>query len=256
MNSQWKTILCRPCLVIAACLAVTISLTAQVKTTTTETEGAPSQEMSVEQAEVVYVNGNDLVVKMDNGEIRHLPNIPETARATVDGKELSVHELKPGMKLQRTITVTTTPKTITTVQTVTGKVFSVMPPNSVILTLENGQNQKFKVPKGQKFTVDGAETDVFSLKKGMVVSATKITEEPVTVAEQKSRVSGQSPPPPPPPPSDAPILIAQAEPAPAPAPAAEPEPTSLPKTGSFVPLMGLMGLVLTGLSFGLRFVRR
>jgi hypothetical protein len=38
----------------------------------------------------------------------------------VDGKQLGIHDLKPGMKLQRNITTASTPQTITTVQTVTG----------------------------------------------------------------------------------------------------------------------------------------
>jgi hypothetical protein len=38
---------------------------------------------------------------------------------------------------------------------VTGKVWHVSPPSSVILTLEDGTNQSFKIPKGQKFTSMG-----------------------------------------------------------------------------------------------------
>ena len=63
------------------------------------------------------------------------------------------------MKLQRNITTASTPQTITTVQSVTGKVWHVTPPNSVILTLEDGTNQSFKIPNGQKFTIDGQQVD-------------------------------------------------------------------------------------------------
>ena len=70
------------------------------------------------------VSGSDLVVKMADGTIRNFENVPESARVTVDGKQLGIHDLKPGMKLQRTITTTTTPMTITTVQTVKGKVWA------------------------------------------------------------------------------------------------------------------------------------
>ena len=120
------------------------------------------------------------------------------------------------MKLERTTIVTTTPKTITTVKSVTGKVWHISPPNSVILTLEDGTNQEFKIPKGQKFMVDGQETDAFGLKKGMMVSATKVVEEPISVVEQQRKLTGTMPPPPPAPPADVPILIATAEPTPAP----------------------------------------
>ena len=117
----------------AMCLAFTLSMSAQVKTETTTERGQAVHESTVERGEVVLVSGNDLVVKMENGEIRHFANVPESVKATVDGRELGIHDLKPGMKLQRTLTVTTTPKTITTVQTVTGKVWQITPPNSVRL---------------------------------------------------------------------------------------------------------------------------
>src|SRR6201987_802138 len=226
------------------CFAVAISMSAQVKTTTDTTSGQAAHEVTVERGEVVVVQGNDRVVKMEDGTIRHVANVPESAKVNVDGRELGIHDLKPGMKLQRTITTTTTPQTITTVKTVTGKVWHISPPSSVILTLEDGTNQQFKIPKGQKFMVDGQQTDAWGLKKGMTVSATKIVEEPITVVEHEKKLTGSMPPPPPPPPADAPILIAVLTPAPAPAA----EPTELPKTGSLLPLIGLLGFASVFLS--------
>jgi len=231
-------------------LAFALSMSAQGQTESTTTAGQASHAETVERGEVVHVSGNDLVVKMEDGTIRHFPNVPDSARATVDGRELGIHDLKPGMKLERTITVTTTPQTITTVQTVTGKVWHVSPPSSVILRLEDGTNQQFKIPKDQKFTVDGQETDAWGLKKGMKVSATKVVEEPQTVVEHQRQVTGSMPPPPPAPPADVPILIAVAEPAPAPA-----SPAELPKTGSLLPLIGLLGSLLLLASLGLKAIR-
>ena len=240
-------------LVAGACLALASSMSAQVQTETNTTAGQASHETTVERGEVVTVSGNDLVVKMEDGTIRHFANVPESARATVDGQELGIHDLKPGMKLQRTITLTTTPKTITTVKSVTGKVWHVSPPNTVILTLEDGTNQQFKIPKGQKFMVDGQETDAWGLKKGMTISATKVVEEPINVIEEQRRVTGSMPPPPPAPPADVPILIASAEPVPA--PAAPATPAELPKTASLLPLIGLLGSLALLSSFGLRVIR-
>lgn len=238
------------------CIAFAASMSAQVKTETSTMQGPSTHEVKVERGEVVMVTGNDLIVKMDDGTIRHIANVPESARVDVDGQQLGIHDLKPGMKLQKTITTTSTPKTITTVQTVTGKVWHVTPPTSVILTLEDGTNQQFKIPKGQKFTVNGQQTDAFGLKKGMVVSATKVVETPETVVTQKRALTGNMPPPPPAPPADAPILVATA--APTPAPAAEPAaaPAELPKTGSFLPLIGLLGSFSLLLSMGLAAIRK
>jgi hypothetical protein len=226
-------------------LAFTVRVSAQVQTSTSTEHKAASHDVKVEHAEVLVVDGNDLVVKMEDGSIRHISDVPESSKVTVDGRELGVHELKPGMHLSKTVTTITTPKVITTTETVTGKVWHVSPPLSVILTMADGTNQSFKIPKGQKFMVNGQETDAFGLKKGMNVSATKVVEEPITVVEQKAKLTGRMPPPPPPPAADQPILIAVAVPAaPAAAPAPEAAPAALPKTASNLPLIGLLGLLL------------
>jgi len=229
---------------------------AQVKTATSTETGTPLQAVTVERGEVWYVSGNDLVVKMEDGTLRNFMNIPEDARVTVDGKQLSVKELRPGMKLQRTISTTMTPAVITTVQTITGTVFYVSPPKSVILTLEDGTNQKFDIPKGQMFEVQGKTVDAFGLKKGMKVSAAKIVQTPATMTATEKVVTGTMPPPP-----NMPILVAASAPKPAPPPppppAAEaPKPAKLPVTASPLPLLGLVGLLLVGLGLGLGIVRR
>jgi hypothetical protein len=245
------------------CLVFAVAMLAQ-ETSKTETKAGPgSKKVQVERGEVVYVSGNELVVKMEGGEVRHFPNVPDSARATVDGKELSIHELKPGMKLQRTITTTTTPRTVTTVRTVQGKVWQVSPPNSVILSLADGTNKQYKIPKGQKFMIEGQEKTAFELKKGMNVSVTAITEVPETVVAEQRRTTGSAPPPPETPPIQGALLIETPLPAPAhsamaaaPAAAApEPPPAKLPKTGSALPLVGLLGLLCSGLSVGLRMLR-
>jgi hypothetical protein len=190
------------------------------------------------------VSGNDLVVKMEDGQIRDFPNVPESARITVNGQQLSIHDLKPGMKLERTITTTTTPQVVTTVKRVTGRVFQVRPPSSVILTLEDGTREQFKIPQGQKFNVDGQEVDAFHLKEGMTISATKMVTVPESVVTQQRKVTGEMPPPP----TEAiqgPVLVviqtkqvAQAKPA-----EAQPAPQKLPQTASELPLIGLIGVL-------------
>jgi hypothetical protein len=204
------------------------ALFAQSQTTkTTTTRGATTRTMEVERGEVVNVYGNDLIVRMASGEIRHFPNIPESARVTVDGKELGIHDLKPGMKLQRTITTTSTPLYVTTVKTITGKVWQVVSNDTIVLTVEGGENQMFTIPKGEKFTVNGKEVDAFGLKRGMRITATEIVEVPVTAEMQHSEVTGSMPPAPPAPPAGQPILILPTTAAPAagkPAPAPESTP--------------------------------
>ena len=235
-------------------LALTLSASAQVETTTTTTAHKASVQTTVESGVVVYVSGNDLLVKASDGSIRHFANVPESARVTVDGQQLGIHDLKPGMKLQRTITTTTTPQTITTVQSVTGKVWYINPPSSVILTMEDGKNQQFKIPNNQKFNVDGQMVDAWGLRKGMKVSATKVVEVPMTVVSQSRSVTGEMPPPPPAPPADVPILVV-VETA-APVQVAQADAPALPHTGSELPLLGMLGLLSLASSLVLRTARK
>ena len=240
----------RSIVIVAACLSCAAWLAAQVQTNTSTTSHASTVQTTIEKGEIVFVEGNDVVVKMEDGTLRHFSNVPESARINVDGQELGVHDLKVGMKVQKTVTTITTPKTITTVKSVTGKVWHVTPPNSVILTLEDGTNQQFKIPKDQKFNVDGQMVDAWGLKKGMKISATKVVEEPIVDVEHQRQLTGSMPPPPPPPP-DQPIIVAVLTPVPAPAAAPE-----LPKTASSLPLVGLLGLGSLTAAFGLSLIRR
>src|SRR6266851_2268140 len=76
------------------CLAVALSMSAQVKTDTTTDMGKAAVQTKVESGEVVTVSGNDLVVKMTDGSLRHFANVPESAKVTVDGQQLGIHDLK------------------------------------------------------------------------------------------------------------------------------------------------------------------
>jgi hypothetical protein len=237
---------------------------AQVQTSQTEHAGQSSQKVTVDRGEVVWVSGNNAMIKMEDGKLELFQNIPESTHVMVDGKQLNVHQLTPGMKLERTTIVTTTPKTIRTVKTVTGKVWHVNPPNSVILTLENGENESFNIPKGQKFNIDGKETDAYGLRKGQVVSVSAVSEELRDDVLHQVKTTGTAPPPAPapaPPPPTMALLIVVPHTDPTPAPAATPAPvsttgqTELPHTAGTTPLVGLLALSLFALAVGVRWLR-
>jgi hypothetical protein len=242
----------------ALCVAFSLPAAAQVKSTETVGHGSAAKDVKIERGEIVYVSGNDVVVKMEDGSLRNFFNVPDSTTITVEGKQLNVHQIKPGMKVEKQTITTSAPRWITKIETVTGKVWHVTPPNSVTLTLEDGTNQTFKIPKGQKFTINGEETDAFDLKKGMVVSAQRITETPETVVTQEVKRSGTMPPPPPAPKPDVPILIVMAPPAPASVEEAkaEPAPSTLPKTASELPLIGLLGALFCGISLMIIAIRK
>ncbi|MGA3107295.1 MAG: hypothetical protein ABSD53_22665 [Terriglobales bacterium] len=235
-----------------ASMSFALVVNAQVNNETSIAHGPATKTVSVDRGEVVYASGSDLVLKKDDGTVVHFANVSDTA--TVDGKRVSVDDLEPGMKLERTITTTTTPHTVTSVQAVTGKVWHVNPPRFVILTLEDGTNHKFDLPNDHKVLVDGRLVDAWKLKKGMKISATRVIEAPGTVVAQETKLTGTAPPP---------IALAANEPifftmfvtAPAQPTLAEAIPVSLPETGSSLPLVGVLGVLALGSFLGLRAIR-
>ena len=253
------------------CTALTFTLVAAAQmpqTTKEKIAGAATVKTEQLSGTVVDREDNHLVVRMSTGGLRTF-DVPESRRFLIDGKELTVHDLKPGTRLTATITTTTTPVTERTTTVGTGKVWYVAG-NTVILTLPNNENRMYKVQESYRFVVDGKPASVHDLRKGMIVSAQKIVEEPKTEIATNTAVTGSAPPPPKPAaapaPAPRPAPTRAAAPAPAPAPkpaepvaerAAEPTPEpALPKTGSPLPLAGLLGLVFMGASFGLRILRR
>jgi hypothetical protein len=116
--------LCRIGLAVTA-LGLTLVLgiaSAQDASTSSAQTGQPTTTTEVKSGTIVYVSGNDVVVKLDDGTVKHVV-VPDTTTITVDGKDLTVHDLQPGMKVTRTITTTTTPVTVQTIRTVKGKVW-------------------------------------------------------------------------------------------------------------------------------------
>ena len=194
---------------VVVCVVFAMSGSAQMHTKTTTTSGKATQREKVDRAEVILVFGNDLVLRMEDGTVRHIANVPDSFTALVDGKKIGIYDLKAGMTLERTTKITTTPKVVKTVETVKGKVWHLQAPNYVFLTLEDGSSERFEIPKGQKFKVDGQMVDAWGLKPGMNITATKVVEFSTMEIEQQRKLTGSMPPPQPSPPADTPILVAK-----------------------------------------------
>jgi hypothetical protein len=218
-------------LIITITLATGPAAAQPTSTKSTSTRGATT-ETKLMEGTVLAVDGNNLVVRMSTGELRHIVASP-SQRALIDGKEVAAKDLQVGTKLKATVTTTTTSLVDRTVTVGSGQVWYVAAPN-VILTLPNGENRQYKVSDDYKFIVEGKPATVFDLRKGMRVSAQKITEEPRTVVTANTVVTGEPPPvqaaaspslPAAPVPKPAPEPVRTTEPAPAPTRAAEPPPT-------------------------------
>ena len=219
------------CSALMIATTLTTGLVAAQPTTTKSTAktGATTETKTMEGT-VLAVDGNNLIVRMSNGEIRHIV-ASDSQRALIEGREVAAKDLRVGTKLKATITTTTTSLVDRTVTVGSGKVWYVAG-NNVILTLPNGENRQYKVPDDYEFTVEGKPATVFELRKGMRVSAVKIVEAPRTEVAANTVVTGEPP---------APVATASAPvsaPAPAsatPAPAVTPAPSETPAPGGSTP---------------------
>src|ERR1041384_674042 len=97
---------------LAAALMILGSAAAQEmpKTTSERVKGSPSVKTEQLHGTVVYVEGNDLVVKMSGGEIREF-KVPPSRKFIIDGHQTNIAQLKPGTELTATVTTKTTPVT-------------------------------------------------------------------------------------------------------------------------------------------------
>jgi LPXTG-motif cell wall-anchored protein len=248
LNSRQMSIF-RAALCTLACALISAGVRAQDVSSTTVMSGPSTYETTVRSGTVVYVSGNELLVRLPDGTVEDFVVSPSQT-FTVDGKQMTIGDLKPGTHLTQSITTKTTPKTITTTRTIDGRVWHVNPPNYVILTLPDGTNKEYNVPKGQVFNIGGQQDTVFQLRKGMNVSATVVTEEPVIEASMHRSVTGVAPKPHPKAqvPDTVTTLLVESSTQPAQptqttqTASAETAPKALPKTGSEWPLVGLLGL--------------
>jgi hypothetical protein len=197
----------------------------------------------VKTFEVIAVDGNDLVVRLPEGT-RQI-NVPPGFVFTVNGKPMSVSDLRPGMSGTATITTTTTvtPVTVTevksgTVALVSGTAVYVRTPEGVRLFTQSELDKR-----GVKIFVDGKPRAVSELHEGNRLTATIVTTKPPSVVTEKEVQATLA--------RAAAAPVAAAPPLPAAprsaSPAPEPVATTarrLPSTAGSLPTVGLAGLVL------------
>ena len=191
-------------IVVMVALGLTFAGTPLAQTTSTA--------INVRNFEVISVDGNKLVVRDERGT-QEL-TVPDDFRFTVDGKQMSVSDLKPGMKGTATVTTTTTvnPVVVTEVREA-----EVLRASDLSMTVRqaDGNTRRFTQgeldKRGIQIVKDGKPVRIADLKKGEKLSATIITSgPPVVLTEQEVQAT-----------------LAESTPEPAPTKAAEPEPTKV-----------------------------
>jgi hypothetical protein len=220
--------------------------------------------------EILAVEGNQLVVRLPEGT-REL-TVADDFRFNIDGKQLSVRELKPGMKGTATITTKTTVTPVTVTEVKNGTVVQSSGSSIIVRTDEGFKSftQGDVDKRGVKIMRAGKPAQLSDFRQGDRLSATIITSKPPQVLTEKEvqatlgtaatggaaaggaaagggRPAGAAP---------APSAV---PPPPAPPDPSAPAKKTLPKTASSWPLLGLasvlslaMGLALTARR---RFVR-
>jgi hypothetical protein len=161
---------------------------AQKKTTTSE----------VRRFQVVSVDGNKVVVKGQRGSQEI--TVPDDFRFTVNGKKISVHELKPGMRGSATITTTTTVTPVHTTQVRNAEVVQASA-NSIIVRGAKGFQMYTEgdvEKRGIKVYKNGRPVTFSDLHAGDKLTATIVTEGPPKVVTQREVQARLASPPPPP----------------------------------------------------------
>ncbi|HEY7368836.1 MAG TPA: LPXTG cell wall anchor domain-containing protein [Thermoanaerobaculia bacterium] len=245
MNRLWNRIL--P--LVVSCVSILWASTALAQTTTTTEK---------RNFEIISVDGNKVVFRGEQG-VREV-TLPADFVLTVDGREVGVAELKPGMKGTAVITTKTTQKPVVVTEVRNAEVMAVTGNTIIVKNAEGYRKFTQTDVNARNITImrEGQNVQLSQLRPGDKLTATIITQgAPTVVTERDLKVAASSPAAPAPAPAMAPAPAPAMAPAPAAAPAPAPEPApaaTLPKTGSNLPLVAGFGLLAlaTGLFLTLR----
>jgi hypothetical protein len=157
------------------CATAAVSLAGQTTSSSTQTK----------TFEVLAVDGNQLIVKLPEGT-REL-TVPNDFRFTVNGQQMSVQELKAGMKGSATITTQTTVTPVSVTEVKNGTVVQSTGSSIIVRTAEGFKSftQGDIDKRGVKIMREGRPATVSDFRQGDVLSATIITSKPPQVMTER-----------------------------------------------------------------------
>ena len=168
-------VLSRVVLTVGTLVCLAAGAWAQVASTASETK----------KFEVIAVDGNQLVVNLPEGT-REI-TVPAGFLFNIDGKQMSVQELKPGMKGTATITTKTTVTPVTVTEVKNGQV--VIASGGAIYVRTGGDVKMFTQgdvdKRGVKIMRGGKPAAVSDFRAGDTLTATIITSKPPQVVTEK-----------------------------------------------------------------------
>ena len=177
--------------------------------------------VAVRNFEIIAVDGNHLILRDERGTSDYF--VPADFVFTVDGKKMTVADLKAGMKGQATVTTTTTITPVTVTELRSGMVLGTGFNSVMVLDRTDGVRKKFTQDqlnaRGLQIFKDGKVIPISQLNKGDEITATVISQRPPEVVTER----------------EVEATLAQAAPAKTEAPATKSEPPAAPAAKTETP---------------------
>lgn len=147
-------------------------------------------EVTVEfKAEVLDVDGNTVIAKMlPSGTVRTF-DVNPTREFIVDGKTITVADLKVGTKLETEVTFVPSEEMV---ESLSGTVLRVVAMTAVV-RLETGEVKSYTVDSDYEFMVDGNPKTIRELQEGTKLTAYKLMADPATVITPDTPITGKAP---------------------------------------------------------------
>lgn len=172
-------------------LLLPVALSAQATTETTHTPTSRTRVITIDKADVVYVSGDDAVLKLPDGSLRLL-EVPSGTSLIVDGKPAMVADLKPGSTLSHVQLHGRTEYEVNTVTQFSGTI-SAKRGRLLTIRLEDGTSKLYRVPVHATFMINGKETPFENVTQGSKITVTAVKTEGLTAHSSKAAMVANTP---------------------------------------------------------------